>query len=221
MSVPLVIYGRSQGIVSWAAAALRDVMGIEVHEADGADADHVLDSVLAGLSAQPDQARAVVVPIDLGDMRARDDLIAQLAERADVIATSTLGPDRRLTAVVLERAESVGVPDAATLVLAAAGGGDPRARDHAEAAADLLRTGWSGPVRVGFVDGEPSVAEAVAQARSFGEDGVVAIVSYLLAPGAEHRGLDDAGADLVTPPLGAHATLLQIVADRYHDALSA
>jgi len=106
--------------------------------------------------------------------------------------------------------------------LAAAGSSDPRSQADTEAAADMLRVHWGGPVRVGYAAGiKPSVAEAVVAARVHGEDMEVAVASFLLSPGFFQGRIEEAGADHFTGPLAPHPLLLDIIADRYREASGA
>lgn len=41
------------------------------------------------------------------------------------------------------------------------------------------------------------------------------MASWLLAPGLFHRWLADAGADIVSAPIGAHPLLVELIAWRY------
>src|SRR5690606_28482575 len=111
-----------------------------------------------------------------------------------VAAAPALGPDERLIDIVMERLREARVPREATLVLAAAGSSDPRSQADTATMAEMMRVAWGGPVRLGFAAGhEPSVADAVRTARDFGEDGVVAVASLLLAPGVFQDRLAQAG----------------------------
>jgi sirohydrochlorin ferrochelatase len=46
----------------------------------------------------------------------------------------------------------------------------------------------------------------------------VVVASYLLAPGYFQRRIAEAGADVVSPPLGAHDALARLVLRRYDEA---
>jgi hypothetical protein len=86
----------------------------------------------------------------------------------------------------------------------------------------MLRSRWRGPVRVGYVAGiAPTVPDAVTSARANGEDEVVAVASFLLAPGTFQARLEEAGADFVTAPLAPDARILEIIADRFYAAQEA
>jgi len=176
-----------------------------------------LNDVIAELPASEEGLTAVVVPLLLASgHHVYHDIAKAVESRPDVVGTEVLGPDSRLVDIVLDRLREAHVPADATLVLAAAGSSDPRSQSDTEAAAETLRGAWGGPVRVGFAAGhEPSVADAVAQAHEFGEDGVVAVASFLLAPGVFQKRLGEAGADYVTGPLAPHPDLVSIVAERY------
>ncbi|MEK1148058.1 sirohydrochlorin chelatase, partial [Mycobacterium ulcerans] len=49
----------------------------------------------------------------------------------------------------------------------------------------------------------------------------VVVVSYLLAEGLFQERLRACGADVVTPPLGNHPGLAELIATRFHSAISA
>ncbi|WP_062288988.1 sirohydrochlorin chelatase [Demequina phytophila] len=163
---------------------------------------------------------AVVVPLLLaGGYHVYHDIAEAVHGRDDVTAAKALGPDPRLIDIVMDRIREAHVPPTTTLILAAAGSSDPRSEADTLAAAEMLRARWDGPVRVGYAAGiHPTVADAVADARNNGEDGEVAVASFLLAPGFFQKRLAEAGADYVTAPLAPHPRLVEIVLDRYRDA---
>ncbi|SEI97159.1 sirohydrochlorin chelatase [Demequina mangrovi] len=170
--------------------------------------------------AEADGTSAVVVPLLLaGGYHVYHDIAEAVDGRSDVVAAPALGPDPRLIDIVMDRIHEAHVPETATLVLAAAGSSDPRSEADTAAAAEMLRARWGGPVRIGYAAGiHPTVADAVTEARAYGEDGVVAVASFLLAPGFFQKRLGEAGADYVTAPLAPHPRLVEIVLDRYRDA---
>ncbi|WP_062521223.1 sirohydrochlorin chelatase [Demequina silvatica] len=163
---------------------------------------------------------AVVVPLLLaGGYHVYHDIAEAVKRRSDVTAAKALGPDPRLIDIVMDRIREAHIPPTTTLILAAAGSSDPRSEADTLAAAEMLRARWDGPVRVGYAAGiHPTVADAVADARNNGEDGEVAVASFLLAPGFFQKRLAEAGADYVTAPLAPHPRLVEIVLDRYRDA---
>ncbi|RRR44147.1 sirohydrochlorin chelatase [Mycolicibacter terrae] len=138
----------------------------------------------------------------------------------DVTMTPALGPDRRVAAVVAARLAESGWRTGDSVILAAAGSSDPMARADLDLAAQMLSGFLGTPVELAFAaTGRPSVPYAVAALRSRGANRVV-IASYLMADGLFQRRLHDAGADLVTAPLGTHPGLARIVADRFITALT-
>lgn len=163
---------------------------------------------------------AVVVPLLLaGGYHVYHDIAEAVEDREDVSPAPALGPDPRLIEIVLDRVHEAGVPETATLVLAAAGSSDPRSQADTAEAAEMLRAAWSGPVRIGYAAGiHPTVTDAVHEAREYGEDGVVAVASFLLAPGFFQKRLEESGADYVTAPLAPHPRIVDIVVERYRDA---
>ncbi len=176
-----------------------------------------LADVIAEIPVQEEGVSAVVVPLLIaGGYHVYHDIAEAVASRSDVVSASALGPDERLIQIVLDRLHEAHVSRDATVVLAAAGSSDSRSQADTEAATEMLREQWEGPVRVGFAAGHaPSVADAVRLARNFGEDGTVAVASFLLAPGVFQARLSEAGADVVTPALAPHPELVSIVIDRY------
>ncbi|WP_062313553.1 sirohydrochlorin chelatase [Demequina rhizosphaerae] len=175
--------------------------------------------VVAEVAAE-ESCSAVVVPLLLaGGYHVYHDIGEAVKDRADVVAAPALGPDPRLIDIVMDRIREAHIPDTATLILAAAGSSDPRSQADTEAAAEMLRARWSGPVRIGYAAGiHPTVDDAVADARANGEDFEVAVASFLLAPGFFQKRLTESGADHVTEPLAPHPRLVEIVLDRYRDA---
>lgn len=173
----------------------------------------VLDDVMTR------HASVVVVPLLLSRGFHVDVDIAQaVAAHPGSSAVAQLGPDPLLAALLARRLRSVGVPDEAHVVLAAAGSSRPVAADDVEVAAMQLQQLWDAPVTVAYAAGaRPSVPEAVAAAREAGATSV-AVASYLLAEGFFHDRLADAAADVVTPPLAVgddgRSALLELVLTR-------
>ena len=231
-----------QQVVLDLVVAIRDRLGVEVRVAYVDVQDPKVDKVVAELRARdvdsgPTEVdgknadptddvgenagpTAVVVPLLLaGGYHVYVDIAEAVEDRDDVVAAPALGPDERLIGIVLERVRDVGVPESATLVLAAAGSSDPRSQTDTEAAADMLRARWGGPVRIGYAAGmKPTVAEAVAAARANGPEVVVAVASFLLSPGFFQGRIETAGANYFTGPLAPHPLLLDIIADRYRES---
>lgn len=206
-------------LVEAAASALGGVDGLV---AVAGQEDSSLVDVLLRLS--PEQAAsAVIVPLSLGYAIELTHAIAATVEATGRGRTAeTLAPDIRLVEVVLDRLKQAHVDPEATLVLAVEGSLDPLTRADATAAAEALRLAWRGPVRIGSVaEAEASVAAAVDAARIYGEEGQVAIASFLLWPGARQRALGAAGAGSVTEQLAPHPAVVAIVIDRYSEVARA
>jgi sirohydrochlorin ferrochelatase len=191
--------------------------GVDVREAYVDVHGPKLADVIADIPVAEEGLSAVVVPLLIaGGYHVYHDIATAVSMRPDVVAAPALGPDARLTAIVLDRLREARVSHESTLVLAAAGSSDERATADTEAAAETLRGTWAGPVRVAYAAGRsPSAADAVRAARNYGEDGTVAVASFLLAPGKFQARLEEAGADVVTPALAPHPELVSIVIDRY------
>lgn len=210
-----------QSVIRDVLKSVTEAVGIEVREAYvDVQEPHVKDVVARLVGAGES---VVVVPLLLaGGYHVYVDIAKAVAGHPGAAAAPALGPDRRLIDIVLDRASDAGVPRGATVVLAAAGSSDPRSQADTEAAAEMLRARWRGPVRVGYAAGiAPTVADAVTSARANGEDEVVAVASFLLAPGTFQARLEDSGADFVTAPLAPDPRIIEIIADRFRAAAEA
>jgi sirohydrochlorin ferrochelatase len=123
-----------------------------------------------------------------------------------------IGP--ALLAAVADRLAEAGGPGDA-VVLAAAGSKRRSSLDEVAAAARRLSRMLARPVVPAFVtSADPGVPEAVAGLRARGF-GTVAIASYLLAPGVFADRLLEAGADVVSAPIGVHPLVVAAVIDAY------
>jgi len=173
------------------------------------------------LADEADSGPAILVPAFLArGYHVHVDVPTQVAASGhpDVTVAPALGPDSRVAAVVAARLIESGWRPGDSVVLAAAGSSDPIARADLSQAAKMLSELLSAPVTLAFAaTGGPSVPEAVAALRSRGASRVV-IASYLLADGLFQRRLHDAGADLVTEPIGTHPGIARVVADRFVSA---
>jgi len=133
----------------------------------------------------------------------------------EVTMTPALGPDQRVAAVVAERLAESGWRPGDSVVLAAAGSSDPTGRADLDQAAQLLSKLLGAPIALAFAAaGGRTVSDTVAALRARGARRV-AVASYLLADGLFQHRLHDAGADLVSEPLGAHPAIARIIADRF------
>ena len=139
-----------------------------------------------------------------------------------------LGPDPRLISAAERRLAEAGVPANADMastavVLAAAGSSRP----EANAAVASLAAAWQSSRRwravvPGYASAEsPTPGQAVAALLRSGARRVV-VATYLLAPGvfADHIRQQslDAGAVVVSAPLGAAPEVAEVVVERYLEA---
>lgn len=166
---------------------------------------------------------AVVVPLLLAaGFHVHVDIARATSPWPAASASGALGPDGRLTDVLLERMHAAGVRPDDLVLLAAAGSSDDAAEASVQEAARLLAAAWGYPVGVAYgAARRPRVPCAVARLRIEGTGRRVAVVSYLLAAGFFHRRLLEAGADVVTAPLltgsDPDPRLVDLVLSRYQD----
>jgi sirohydrochlorin ferrochelatase len=164
---------------------------------------------------------AVVVPLLLAPgFHVRVD-IEGAARREWAVAADTLGPDERLTAVMMRRLAQAGATRDDVVVLGSAGSTDPGALRSIDEAAERLGRAWGAPVAVGHVGGAGTpMADVVRDAAGTGRR--VVIVSYLVAPGFFFDRMHRCGADLVTAPLldgrEVDDELVSLVLDRFAEA---
>jgi sirohydrochlorin ferrochelatase len=190
---------------------------VDVHGPDVAE-------VVAGLPRLGGDAVAgVVVPLLLAaGHHVHVDIARAVADRPDVRATGALGPDDLLVDVLVERLEAAGAHRGSPVVLAPAGSSDARARADSADMAARLEQRWGAAVLLGFAAGPvPTVADAVAAARSAAGGERVSVASYLLAPGYFQRRVEESGAEVVTGPIAPHPLVTDIVLARYRAALDA
>jgi sirohydrochlorin ferrochelatase len=164
---------------------------------------------------------AVVVPAFLArGYHVRTDLPAHVAASGHPNATVTpaLGPSREIAQIVAQQLVKSGWRPGDSVILAAAGTSDPRARADLRITAALVSALTRSSVDLGFAaTGDPHVCEAVERARRRGRR--VVVVSYLLADGLFQEVLRASGADIVTRPLGTHPGLARLIASRFQSAL--
>lgn len=167
------------------------------------------------------RGQAVVIPAFLASgYHVRVDIPAQIraSGHRDVVLTEAFGPAPELIETMCDRLDWAGYRCGDSVVLAAAGSSDPRALAEVRSAAEALAVSLDTPVRVGYAaTARPSIADAVEFARGRGRR--VAVASWLLSPGLFQRRLDDAGADVVAEPLGAHPDVVDLVLRRYRQAV--
>ena len=152
---------------------------------------------------------AVVVPAFLAaGYHVRVDVPAQVGRRA--LITPPLGPAPALVAAAHDRLVAAGWRPGDTLVLAAAGSSDPRARADVRRAAMLLSTRTGTGVQIGYIaTGTPRLPDVAAAAP-----GRVAVASWLLAPGLFHQSAQHCGAPVVADPIGPHPRVADLITRR-------
>lgn len=180
----------------------------------------------SGTSGRP----AIVVPAFLSrGYHVRTDLPAHVAASGhpNVTVTPALGPGREITGIVAQRLVESGWRPGDSVVLAAAGTSDRRARADLRTTQALLSELTGAPVSLGFAaTGGPDVRTAVKTARETAQTTShrrrprrVVVASYLLADGLFQERLHSCGADLVTRPLGTHPGLARLIARRFRQAV--
>lgn len=207
--------------------------GLDVREAFvDVQQPEVADVVTSVVTADGGSGAAVVVPLLLsGGYHVEVDIAEAVADREGspgrAVATPALGPDHRLVDLLAHRLTEAGVRPHDAVVVAAAGSSRSGAARDVEKVAAGLREQHPGPLTVGYgAKAQPSVPEAVAAARTalteaarreqhVGDAPRVVVAAYLLAPGYFYDRVLEAGADVVTAPLGADPRLTSIVLDRY------
>ncbi|HEY3996074.1 MAG TPA: sirohydrochlorin chelatase [Mycobacterium sp.] len=168
---------------------------------------------------------AIVVPAFLSrGYHVRVDLPAHVTASGhpDVIVTPALGPSGQIARIVGDQLMQCGWRPDDSVILAAAGTSDVRARADLHTTATLLSALTGSRVRLGFAaTGDPQVREAVTKARPHARrsGGRVVVASYLLADGLFQERLRSCGADLVSQPLCTHPGLARLIANRFRRAL--
>lgn len=164
---------------------------------------------------------AVVVPAFLASgYHVRVDVPAFVAASGhpDVTVTDALGPSADIVRVVVDRLVESGWQPTDSVILAAAGTSDDRAKRDLLVTATLLSAAIGARVELAYAaTGEPRVADAVATMRSQGGRRVV-VASYLLADGLFQDRLHQSGADVVTAPLVNHPGVARLIARRFRRA---
>jgi sirohydrochlorin ferrochelatase len=193
---------------------------LPVAEAYAEISDPSLEEVLAATPGP-----SVVVPLILarGYHAQRDipERAARIARRAgrgrvETVSARPLGPHALLAAALADRLGPIRHADA--VVLGAAGSAHPAGIVDARVAAGLLARRLRRPVPYGFVAaGAPALPDVVADLRRRGARRI-AVAAYLLAPGHFHERMLRAGADEVSPPIGAHDAVAGLILRRFDEA---
>jgi sirohydrochlorin ferrochelatase len=173
--------------------------------------------VLAGLTDRP----VTLVPAFLSrGYHVTSDIPAHVdaSGHPDVTVTEALGPGPQLMRVLADRLAESGWRRDDSVILAVAGTSDPGAQRDLHMMATGLSAITSSRVELAFAaTGTPRVDAAVESLRQRDARRVV-VASYLLSEGLFQDRLRASGADVVTEPLGAHAGLVRLIANRFSRA---
>jgi sirohydrochlorin ferrochelatase len=185
--------------------------GLTVAESYAEITEPSLEDAVRGLATP---GPVVAVPLMLGrGHHAQVDIPGRIGGRAAV--ARPLGPHPLLTTALADRLRLTRGADA--VVLGAAGTSDPSGMADVRVAARLLGQSLGRAVAYGFAaSAVPVLPDVVADLRTRGARRI-AISSYLLAPGFFHQRVLAAGADVVSPPIGAHDALARLILRRYDE----
>lgn len=166
---------------------------------------------------------AIVLPAFLSrGYHVRADLPAhvELSGHPNAIVTPALGPSGQVARIVGDQLVKCGWRPGDSVILAAAGTSDARARADLHTTATLVSALTGSRVSLGFAaTGDPQLPEAVDEARRHAPNARVVVASYLLADGMFQERLHACGADLVSRPLGTHPGLARLIASRFRRAM--
>ncbi len=168
---------------------------------------------------------AIVMPAFLSrGYHVRADLPAhvELSGHPNVIVTPALGPSGQVARIVGDQLMKCGWRPGDSVILAAAGTSDVRARADLHTTATLVSALTGSRVSLAFAaTGDPRLPEAVDEVRRHARrsNARVVVASYLLADGLFQERLHACGADLVSQPLGTHPGLARLIADRFRRAM--
>jgi sirohydrochlorin ferrochelatase len=209
----LTLHGTRSAAGQGVATALADAVaarlpGVRVRLGWADVLSPTLTETLSGIG------EAVVVPAFLtAGYHVTSDLPAAIRAAGGRARLADLIGPGLLPAVADRLAEAGGPADA--VVLAAAGSKRRRALDEVAEAARQLSRLVDRPVVPAFVTAAtPTVPDTVARLRAAGHERV-AVAAYLLAPGVFADRLHDAGADVVSAPIGVHPLVVESVLSAY------
>lgn len=168
---------------------------------------------------------AIVLPAFLSrGYHVRTDLPAhvELSGHPNTIVAPALGPSGQVARIVGDQLVKCGWRPGDSVILAAAGTSDSRARADLHITATLVSALTGSRVSLAFAAmGDPQLRDAVDEARRRAgrSDARVVVASYLLADGLFQERLHGCGADLVSRPLGTHPGLARLIAHRFRRAM--
>ena len=165
----------------------------------------------------------VVVPVLLSTgYHVKVDIAAVVGDRPHTAIATQLGPDERITKVVLDRLLAGRESGDEDVVLFSAGSSDPDAFEQLTAVADQLQE-W---LRRAEMSDNLTVHPRFL---TFGVDWLAGLpeycsaANYLLAPGhfndeLRKHGYAELNASYVAEPIGAHPQVAAVICDRYDEA---
>lgn len=222
MSLLLVAHGtRKPGGVAMIADLAERVAEQLGHRVQVAFVDVLGPTPQDVLETMPADRPVVLVPAFLAaGYHVRVDVPAHVSSSGHPLVTVTppLGPCHGTVRVLADRLVESGWKPGDAVILAAAGTSDPHAQSDLRRTAAMLSAVTGDRVELAYAaTGAPSVADAVALQRRRSDRRVV-VASYLLAEGLFQDRLRQAGADLVTAPLGTHGGMARLIANRFRRA---
>jgi sirohydrochlorin ferrochelatase len=161
----------------------------------------------------------VVVPLLCAQDHA---LVAGTGSPHGSLVADTLGPERLLAQVAVQRLRAAGARSGQPVLMVVGGSKDPSAQGRTARAAGLLEEAWSGPVRAAHLTGHGQrMSEVVSDLRAR-DAAVPAVAPYFVAPGRLHdrtrAGARTLGLEVVADVLGDHPYVAEAVARRYRAA---
>lgn len=157
----------------------------------------------------------VVLPAFLAaGYHVRQDLPARIAAHdGDVLMVAPLGPAPELAEAMLTRLRQVGWRSGDRVLFSAAGSSDDQALSDVRVAATLLGRRCDQWLSPSFVTTAHPLTEDLCTTKQH-----MFIAPYLLAPGLFHRRLAELPASGTAEPIGAHPSVIDLIARRYHAA---
>jgi len=188
-----------EGLMSAVAVALADTtVRLGFVDVQHPDTKETLDSL-------PTDAPATVVPLLLSaGYHVHVDLTRSVRKQTErsVVLAGALGPDERVTRLLVQRLAEAGFRPDDVLILSVAGSSDKRAVADCRVVAEQLARLTSHEVTLAFLSAaEPRLPDAVAAARTAHPGRRIVVSSYLLAPGYFQDLAVAGGGDVTTEPL--------------------
>ena len=186
--------------IAEAVAAARDGLMVTVAYLD------VIEPTLSQILDRIDEPAVVVPGLLSTGYHVTTDIPAVVASRPGVRVARHLGPDDRLTTALVDRIGSGG--GSGRILLAATGSSRPEAAQEVAVAATKLAAATGQQVL------PVSLTNPLGSVLRSGD----AVATYLLAEGWFYdRAVTEAAGHVVTPPIGAHPCLVELILARYDE----